>query len=433
MRGEGAQGQIGSITSCAEPTARPPHSLPLTPHAVMQLPLLPDTSTWEGHDAAARGTVFLPLDVRSVLNTPATTRMPFWSINPYVGCEFGCTYCYARETHRWTTERRGSPSPVRERGLGGEVVKERGSGGEACPERSEGSPADEATMPAWLAFEKRILVKHDAPDVLATTFRPAEVKGRTIVIGTATDPYQPAERHFRLTRRILEHFRRYEGLALGIITKSPLVARDAGLLGELAKQHRVKVLISCASIDGKLLRRIEARSPAPHARIRAIRQLTDQGVTVGLLVAPVIPGITDGYAALEALLRAAREAGATSASGQALRLGPAARARFLPQLQQEFPELYARYERRYAGRNGPGDDYEAAMKARFTTLRRRLGYPGGAEMEPGQVVAGLAPQRLAETGQVSITDEMFKTAHHEGTKGTEGSRPNAGFRDVSEH
>src|SRR6478609_7888174 len=240
-------------------------------------------------------------------------------------------------------------------------------------------PSDPASLrlPPWLAFEKRILVKHDAPEVLATTFHPAEVKGRTIVIGTATDPYQPAERRFQVTRRILERFLRYEGLSLGMITKSPLIARDAALLAELSKKHRVKVLISCASLDGHLLRRIEARSPAPHARIRALKQLTDAGVTVGLLVAPVIPGITDGRAALEALLRAAREAGATSASGQALRLGPAARARFLPHLAQEFPDLVRRYERRYGKRQGPGDDYEAAMKRRFTILRDRIGYPAG--------------------------------------------------------
>ena len=362
----------------------------------MQLPLLPDLSAgpdpWaELADAEGRGTVFLNLPVRSVLNSPATTRMPFWSINPYVGCEFGCTYCYARETHRWTTERHSSPSPVRERGSGGEV--------EAKP----GAQA-EYTIPPWLAFEKQILVKHDAPDVLAATFRPAEVKGRTIVIGTATDPYQPAERQFRLTRRILELFLRYEGLSLGLITKSPLIARDAELLAELSKKHRVKVLISCASIDGKLLRRIEARSPAPHARIRALGKLADAGVTVGLLVAPVIPGITDGRAALEALLRAAREAGATSASGQALRLGPAARARFLPQLAQEFPDLVRRYERRYGRTHGPGDEYETAMKRRFTKLRALLNYPGGHEMEPGRV--DLA--RIAEAPQLSITDQMFK-------------------------
>ncbi len=356
----------------------------------MQLPLLPSPDTWQEVDARSRGTVFLPLAVRSVLNSPASTRMPFWSINPYVGCKFGCTYCYARETHRWSMERRSSPpSPDRGRGPGGEG--ERGPGGEGATERGPGGEV----MPPWLAFEKRILVKVEAPEVLATTFHPAVVKGRTIVIGTATDPYQPAERHFRLTRRILEHFLRYDGLSLGLITKSPLVARDAALLAELSQKHRVKVLISCASLDGELLRRIEARSPAPHARIRALKALTDKGVTVGLLVAPVIPGITDGRAALEALLRAAREAGATSASGQALRLGPAARARFLPHLEREFPALYARYQRRYAGRNGPGQDYEAAMKARFTKLRRKIGYPG-------------APPP-------SITDEMFKerTAHAE--------------------
>ena len=357
----------------------------------MQLPLLPTTDSWQEIDAASRGTVFLPLAVRSVLNAPASTRMPFWSINPYVGCEFGCTYCYARETHKWTSERVDALARRR-------VTED--------PDAVTRPRADAPTrLPPWLAFEKQILVKAQAADVLASTFHPAEVKGRTIVIGTATDPYQPAERHFRLTRRILEHFRRYEGLSLGIITKSPLIARDAELLAELSKKHRVKVLISCASLDGELLRRIEARSPAPHARIRALKALTTKGVTVGLLVAPVIPGITDGYAALEALLRAAREAGATSASGQALRLGPAARARFLPHLEQEFPDLIARYRRRYAGQHGPGKDYEAAMKARFTKLRAQLGFPGGAEMEPGRVDL----MRLAETGQISITDEMFRT------------------------
>ena len=347
----------------------------------MQLPLLPTSDSWLEVDAHSRGTVFLPLAVRSVLNAPASTRMPFWSINPYVGCEFGCTYCYARETHQWAEERRVG-------GQAGRRVEEGENAAVDPPTRLPG-------YPPWLAFEKRILVKHEAPEVLATTFHPAEVKGRTIVIGTATDPYQPAERHFRLTRRILEHFLRYEGLSLGMITKSPLVARDAELLAELSKKHRVKVLISCASLDGPLLRRIEARSPAPHARIRACKALTDKGVTVGLLVAPVIPGITDGRAALEALLRAAREAGASSASGQALRLGPAARARFLPHLEREFPDLYARYQRRYAGRNGPGQDYEAAMSARFTKLRQKIGFPGGAEMEPGRVELqrmGLGPR-----------------------------------------
>src|SRR5688572_12737545 len=232
----------------------------------MQLPLLPETTAWTEVDAQSRGTVFLPLAVRSVLNSPASTQMPFWSINPYVGCEFGCTYCYARETHRWTSERRGAEAQGRRNSSPESPLPRQGEG--------TGEGADAAEMPAWLAFEKRILVKQEAAEVLAATFRPAEVSGRTIVIGTATDPYQPAERRFELTRRILERFLPYEGLSLGLITKSPLIARDAALLAELSKKHRVKVLISCASLDGHLLRRIEARSPAPHARIRALKKLT---------------------------------------------------------------------------------------------------------------------------------------------------------------
>src|SRR5436189_664578 len=172
-----------------------------------QLDLLPSAEAserlWEVLDERQRGTRFYSLSVRSVLNTSAATGMGFWSINPYVGCEFGCTYCYARDTHRYAMERRGIP--------------------------------DATPLPPWQAFEQRILVKTEVAEVLARTLDPSRLGEHSLVIGTATDPYQPAVRRFRLTRRVLEVLLQYRGLAIGLITKSPLVTRDLDLLQRLAE------------------------------------------------------------------------------------------------------------------------------------------------------------------------------------------------------
>src|SRR5882724_1125605 len=249
-------------------------------------------------DRRSRGTEFLAVQVRSVLNSPAATHMPFWSLNPYVGCEFGCTYCYLVER------------------MGGEVE----------------------TLPAWEAFERRVIVKPDIADVLARTLEPARLAGSSLVIGTATDPYQPAERKFRLTRRVLEALLAYRGLSLGLITKSPLVTRDLVVLRQLSERHQFEVNISLATLDARLARRLELRSPVPAARLRALAKLTGAGIRAGLLIAPIVPCVTDSRAALDALFQAAREAGAHYVVGSALRLGPAARHRFLPHLAREFPE-----------------------------------------------------------------------------------------------
>jgi DNA repair photolyase len=311
-----------------------------------QLDLLPSAPEperqWEVLDERVRGTRFLALSVRSVLNTSAATGMSFWSINPYVGCEFGCTYCYARDTHRYAMERSG---------------------------------ATLEPMPAWEAFERRILVKTGVAEVLARTLDPARLGGHSLVIGTATDPYQPAERRFRLTRRILEVLLQFRGLAVGIITKSPLVTRDIDLLCRLAERHEVTVNISLATLERRLARRLELRSPVPEARIRALARLTAAGVYAGLLVAPILPGITDGRAALDRLLGTAKEAGARYVVGSALRLGPAARSRFLPVLAQEFPALAERYARHYARSEGASPAYQRALAARLHELQRRHGFP----------------------------------------------------------
>jgi DNA repair photolyase len=326
-------------------------------------------------DQRQRGTRFLSLEARSVLNSPASTGMGFWSVNPYVGCEFGCTYCYARDTHRYAVER-----AERRYGTAGE-------GGE------EGQ-----ALPPWLAFEKRILVKTDVAERLARTLDPSKLGNDSLVIGTATDPYQPAERLYRLTRSILEVLTRFRGLRVGIISKSPLITRDIDLLQHLSERSEVTVNVSLATLDSRLARRLELRSPIPAARIRALARLSEAGIHAGLLIAPIVPGVTDDSEGLGRLMAAAKEAGARYVIGSALRLGPAARHRFLPHLAREFPELAERYRRHYGEREGVSREYQEALTRRLERLQRELGFPLEEERRrrdqlEGRRAAGAQPVR----------------------------------------
>jgi len=211
--------------------------------------------------------------------------------------------------------------------------------------------------------------------VLARTLDPARLGGLPLVIGSATDPYQPAERRFRVTRGILEVLAGFQGLHIGIITKSPLVVRDRDLLGQLSRQHRLSVHISLSALDPDLLRRLEPRTPTPNARLRALKALADAGIPVGLMLAPVLPGITDGKEQLAALVQAAREAGARWVRESALRLNPAARTRFLPVLAAEFPELVDRYTQAYRYGQNLSVAYAAALRRRMEALKESAGFP----------------------------------------------------------
>jgi DNA repair photolyase len=363
-----------------------------------QLDLLPSLPAYQPArlpvlDERNRGARFIGLPVNSVLNTPASTGMGFWSINPYVGCEFGCTYCYARDTHRWTMERAG-------RRTGGQAVEEMENADDTS---STVPPVRPSARPSWEAFEKEILVKTDVAEVLSRTLNPAKLAGHSLVIGTATDPYQPAERQFRLTRRILEVLRSYHGLSIGIITKSSLVTRDLDLLQALSKCNEVTVNISLATADARLARLLELRSPIPAARLRALRRLTEGGIHAGLLVAPIIPGVTDDWAGLARLMEAGKEAGARYVVGSALRLGPAARHRFLPFLTKEFPALAERYRRHYAGKDHVSQSYQDALNRRLRLLKQTYGFPTdeagtrGAGGRRRRQLEGRAPRREAET------------------------------------
>ena len=292
---------------------------------------------------------------RSVLNGPETTGMGYWSVNPYVGCAFGCAYCYARYAHRYRMERL------------------QGNGG-------GGDESGEPEMPAWLAFERRIFVKQNAPALLRAALRrhlgersTARRRVESIVIGTATDPYQPAERRYRVTRGVLESLAEVSGLHVAIITKSPLVTRDVDVLARLASRSSLTVHVSLITLDRELARRIEPRSPTPESRLRAIARLREAGIDVGVNVMPVLPGITDRPSDLEALVRAIAGAGATFAGACALRLRSDARKRYLAFVEAEFPELAGRYRATYAHGHQAGDRYRDGLRHVFARLCDRYG------------------------------------------------------------
>jgi DNA repair photolyase len=311
---------------------------------------------------------------KGVLNGPEVTGMGFWSINPYVGCAFGCAYCYARYAHRYVAERKMAAGSDE-----GHVLTE---------------------LPAWLAFERRIFVKRNAADVLRETLRghrpqraagrgqraAASIpdsrfpipdsrisrlwKGETVVIGTATDPYQPAERLFRVTRGVLEVLAEEKGLSVCIITKSALITRDVDLLAALSNRSKLTIHLSLITLDRELARRIEPRAPTPEARVRALQRLSAAGIDVGINVMPVLPGITDRPAMLDAVIRRVSDAGASHVNACALRLQSAARKRYLPFIESEFPRLYPAYRSAFSGGYQMNDAYREGL-SRFMRERCR--------------------------------------------------------------
>ncbi|MEO7368059.1 MAG: radical SAM protein [Gemmatimonadaceae bacterium] len=288
---------------------------------------------------------------KNVLNPPETTGMGFWSINPYVGCAFGCAYCYARYAHRYVMERASDNDRMED----------------ALTERYE-------AMPPWLAFERNIFVKQNAPDVLARVLRQGSdrhlslLKGDAIVIGTATDPYQPAERRFRITRRILEVLAEHPGLKVVIISKSPLITRDIDVLSRINRHSDLSIHISLITLNRDLARRLEPRSPTPEARVRGLARLREAGIDAGVNCMPVLPGITDNPSELEALVKRVSEAGATYVGACALRLQSTAKKRYLPFIAQEFPHLEERYRNTYANGSNAGKKYRDGLSRFFHQL-----------------------------------------------------------------
>jgi DNA repair photolyase len=229
-------------------------------------------------------------------------------------------------------------------------------------------------MPPWLAFERNIFVKQNAPEVLARTLRHgsekhlALLKGETIVIGTATDPYQPAERRFRVTRRILEVLAEHPGLKISIISKSPLITRDIDVLSRINRISELHIHLSLITLRRDLARRLEPRSPTPESRVRALARLREAGIDAGINCMPVLPGITDNPSDLEDLVRTVSRAGATYVGACALRLRVTARKRYLPFIEKEFPHLAERYHNTYARSHNAGENYREGLAQFFDRI-----------------------------------------------------------------
>ena len=274
-------------------------------------------------------------ETRSLLNRVVSRRnLPFtWAINPYRGCEFACKYCYARYTHEFMELRDG------------------------------------------IEFEQKIFVKQHAADLLRQELRRVK-PGQEIAIGTATDPYQPAERRFEVTRAILEEFAKHSGFEIGIVTKSNLITRDAEILRRVAENNRLFVNVTVTTVDVELARKLEPRAPRPDLRLETVRQLNLAGVDAGVICAPVLPEITDAPRDLEALVKAASEAGAKYIFANPLFLKPCSAAVFLPFLEEHFPALVDHYKKRYENRAFLPKGYAQRLSQLMTALRRKHGIGG---------------------------------------------------------
>lgn len=324
-------------------------------------PLNDGWSNADRHDLVLRTTLAVDAS-RSIICYNRSPDVPFdRSINPYRGCEHGCIYCFARPSHAWL-------------GL---------------------SPG--------LDFESRLIYKPQAAALLAHELADPRYRCATITLGANTDPYQPVERKLALTRRILELLHRCCH-PVAVVTKSALVERDLDILADMARQQLATVAVSITTLDCALARRLEPRAAAPKRRLGTIERLSAAGVPVTLLVAPVIPVLTDGE--METIMQRGRAAGARSAGYTLLRLPLEVRDLFREWLDAHFPSARARICKRIRETQG-GKDYDATFGARmrgtgeyakliaqrFALACKRLGFADDIPLDSAQFQAPAPMQR----------------------------------------
>ncbi len=309
----------------------------------------------EARPQSGNGVRYLDVKVRSLLRQEAEGEGRwFWSVNPFEGCQLGCAFCRMR--------------------------------------------LDRKELSSWRAFEREVGVKTNAVEALMRDLADTDLAGRELVIGSATDPYQPAEEHFRLTRAILQALVEAKVPRLRLNTRSSLVARDTDLLKQLSARGQVTVALSIASLDERLTRLLEPQAPTAFRRLAALEALSRAGVEVGLMVSPVMPGLTEKELALKPLLTRAAHAGARSAGLSMMHFAhPGQRETLFEHLGSVYPPLAARL-RRVIGHRPRSDAERSALLSAFDETCRALGL---APLLPA--VAGRAPP-AAEPAQLGLFD-----------------------------
>ena len=288
-------------------------------------------------DAAhlADGATYQEVTCRSALNP--VKGMPFgWTLNPYRGCTHGCHYCFARRYH---------------------AQFELGGGDE---------------------FSSVILVKSNFVEVLRRELDRPSWKREYVAFGTATDPYQPIEGRYKLTRGSLEALARAR-TPVGLITKGPMAVRDKDVLAELGRGARCTVYFSVPTVDEDAWRMLEPGTAHPLQRLRAVRELNDAGVNTGVLMAPIVPGLTSHPAKLEKTIKAIADHGAAFMGANVLYLKEGTRVHFMNFLKKQYPELSKRYQRLYAGAYAP-KSYAHEVQAVVKLLQERWGVRRRPEM-----------------------------------------------------
>ena len=276
------------------------------------------------------------IQCKSLLNKLDIPNFPFrWTLNPYRGCRHACRYCYARPTHEFWG------------------------------------------LDAGREFEQRVFAKVNSPEVLRKELKKSSWRGEGIAIGTASDPYEPAEAEYELTRRIIEVLCDFENPA-SITTKGVLVRRDADVLRELREVADVRVNFSIGSMDPDVWKLTEPGTPSPMARMEAMRHLVEHGIPAGVMMAPLIPGISDSAESIHAVAAAAAEHKAQFIGANVLFLKPGSKEWFMPMLREAYPHLTPSYAKLYRKTYAP-PDYTSEVLKLVDDARRRWRLPS---MEP---------------------------------------------------